>query len=53
MKTTSQERNSPHAVHRPISRIGRMGETARAPKPSTAASAEAVTGKNLLASAKR
>jgi hypothetical protein len=43
---------SPTAVQTPISRTGRIFETASAPKPRTAATVEAVTGRNLLASAK-
>src|SRR5512136_568079 len=43
---------SPTAVQTPISRTGRILDTERAPKPSTAATVDAVTGRNLLASAK-
>ena len=41
----------PAAVQSPISRMGRMRDTTSAAKPSTAATLEAVTGRNLLASA--
>ncbi len=51
VKATTQEMASPAAVHSPISRTGRILDTASAAKPSTAATLEAVTGRNLLASA--
>src|SRR5258706_15136929 len=43
---------SPDAVHRPISRTGRMSEIASAPKPTAVANIEAVQGRNLFASAR-
>ena len=52
VKATTQDRARPTAVQIPISRTGRMGETASAANPSTAATLEAVTGRNLFASAR-
>src|SRR5512137_2302710 len=52
VKATIHPSASPTAVQTPISRTGRILDTERAPKPSTAATVEAVTGRNLLASAK-
>jgi hypothetical protein len=43
---------SPHAVHRPISRTGRISEIASAAKPTAVANIEAVQGSNLFASAR-
>ena len=43
---------SPQAVHSPISRTGRMSETASAAKPTAVANIEAVQGRNLFASAR-
>ena len=51
VKATTQAMASPAAVHRPISRMGRMRETTSAANPSTAATLEAVTGRNLFARA--
>ena len=49
MKATTQPRvTRPTAVQMPISRTGRMLETASAPKPIAAASVEAVTGEELV-----
>ena len=41
----------PIAIQMPIWRIGRICETASAPKPIAAAMVDAVTGRNLLRSA--
>ena len=43
---------SPHAVHRPMSRTGRISEIASAAKPTAVANIEAVQGRNLFASAR-
>ncbi len=53
VNATTHEMSRPSAVHSPISRIGRMLETASAANPTAAASVEAVTGRNLFRSANR
>ncbi len=48
VNATTQEMARPTAVQMPNSRIGRTFEMESAAKPSTAASAEVVTGRNLF-----
>ncbi len=52
MKQPIQATIRPQAVHSPISRTGRMSETASAANPTAVANIEAVQGRNLLASAR-
>ena len=52
MNTITQLKARPTATQMPISWIGRICETARAPKPTAVAKMEAVTATNLLRSAK-
>src|SRR5260370_42596313 len=51
VKQLTHATTSPDAVQRPISRTGRISDTASAAKPTAVANIEAVHGRNLLASA--
>ena len=52
VKTITQVMVRPTATQMPISRIGRMSETASAAKPTAVAKIDAVQATNLLSSAK-
>src|SRR5271157_474720 len=52
VNTVIHVKTSPTATHMPISRIGRMGETARAANPVAVAKIDAVHATNLFESAK-
>jgi hypothetical protein len=51
VKMMTQVAVSPTATQMPISKIGRMSDTARAPKPTAVAKIDAVQATNLLSSA--
>gem|GEM_PF-3194838 len=51
VNTITQEAVTPTATQMPISRMGRMSDTASAAKPAAVANIEAVQGTNLLHSA--
>ncbi len=52
VKQPTQAMTKPQAVQTPISRTGRISETASAAKPTAVANMEAVLGRNLLVSAR-
>ena len=52
MKAPTHAMMRPQAVQIPISRMGRMSDTASAANPTAVANMEAVLGRNLLANAR-